>query len=232
MVAQSTARRPRRAQKVESDDALLTKAIEITEWVRRNSGVVIGVAVALIVAAGAFLWYRADQNRRLDEASIAFLQVEQSTFVGDDAMATRDLQEFIQRHDGTPYADEARVLLAQVHLRENRAQEAITILQAVPSNPDSPVGPQAGLLLATAQASAGDRQAAIASYLRVADSAESPFRQQEGLIGAALLRSEAGDHAGAAELYRRLVALQEAGSQDQALFEMRLAEEEALATAQ
>lgn len=231
MVAQSIARRPKRAQQVEADDAVMAKAIEVTEWARRHGRLVIGVTVALLVLASAFFWYRADQNRRLDEAAIAYLQVEQSTLIGDDATAVRDIQEFVQRHDGTPYADEARVLLAQIHLRGGRAQEAITVLQPVASNLGSSVGPQAALLLATAQASAGDATAAITTYLRVADQAGSPFRRQEGLIGAALLRSEAGDHAGAAELYGRLVELQETGSPERALFEMRLAEEQALATA-
>src|SRR5690606_17516956 len=84
MVAQSIARRPKRAQHVETDDAVMAKAIEITEWARRHGRLVIGVAVALLVVASAFFWYRADQNRRLDEAAIAYLQVEQSTLIGDD----------------------------------------------------------------------------------------------------------------------------------------------------
>ncbi len=232
MVAQSIARRPKRAQHVETDDAVMAKAIEITEWARRHGRLVIGVAVALLVVASAFFWYRADQNRRLDEAAIAYLQVEQSTLIGDDATAIRDIQEFIQRHDGTPYADEARVLLGQIHLRGGQAQDAVEALRPVASDLGSAVGPQAALLLATAQATAGDQTAAIATYLRVADQAGSPFRRQEGLMGAALLRSQAGDHAGAAELYGRLVAMQEAGSPEQALFEMRQAEERALATGQ
>jgi len=232
MVAQSIASRSKRAQKVEPDDALVARAVQIAEWTRNNV-VVVGVVAALLVALVAgFFWYRADQTRRLDNAAIAFLQVEQAVLSGDDAIASRDLQAFIQEHDGTPSADEARLLIAQIHLRGQRTEEAMTALRPVADRLGSPMGPQAALLLATVQAAAGQTEAAIATNLRVADGAATNFRRQEGLVGAALLRSESGDHAGAAELYRRLVDMQEPGSQDRALFEMRLAEAEALATLQ
>ncbi|MDR0787877.1 MAG: tetratricopeptide repeat protein [Gemmatimonadota bacterium] len=230
MVAQSTTRRPGRTSQIDGDDAVLARALEVTEWVKRNSGIVLGALAALLVLVAIFFWYRADRNRRLDDAAIAYLQVEQSAQIGDEATAARDLQEFIQRHDGTPYADEARVLLGQIQLRAGRAQEAIPVLQPVAEKLNgSLVGPQAALLLATARATTGDAPGAIEAYLRVANQSDSQFRQTEGLMGAALLRSEGGDHAGAAELYRRLVDMQEAGSADRSLFEMRLAEEEALA---
>jgi predicted negative regulator of RcsB-dependent stress response len=233
MAAQSIARRPKRAQQIETDDVVLAKAIEFTEWARRNVTLVVGVAVVLVVVLGAFFWYRTDQNRRLDDAAIAFLQVEQAVMVGDDAIAARDLQQYIQQHDGTPYADEARILLGQVHLRGGRVAESIAVLEPVVSRlSSSPVGPQAALLMANAQEAAGETETAIQTYLRVADEADSNFRRQEGLMGAALLRTQLEDHAGAAELYRRLVEMNEEGTQERALFEMRLAEAEALATGQ
>lgn len=233
MVAQSMARSPKRAQQVEPDDAVLARAIEFTEWARRNTAIVIGVAVVLFVVIGGLIWYRADQNRRLEEAAIAFLQIEQTVLIGDDAIATRDLQQYIQRHDGTPYADEARVLLGQVHLQSDRPAEAIAALEPLAARlNESPVGAQAALLLATAREANGDTAGAIETYLLVADRAEADFRRQEGLMGAALLRSQTGDHAGAAELYARLAAMNDAGSAERTFFEMRLAEEEALASLQ
>ncbi len=233
MAAQSIAGRPRRAQQVEPDDVVLARAIEATEWARRNLTLVVVVVVVLAVAIGSFFWYRADQNRRLDNAAIAFLQIEQAVLMGDEAIAARDLQQYIQQHDGTSYAEEARVLLGQLHLQGDRATEAIAVLDPVASRLSrSPVGPQAALLMANAQEAAGETQVAIQTYLRVADGANSNFRRQEGLMGAALLRAEASDHAGAAALYRRLVDTSEVGSQERALFEMRLAEAEALAAGQ
>jgi predicted negative regulator of RcsB-dependent stress response len=232
MGAQSVASRAKRPQQVEPDDAVLARVLLFTEWARKNLVLVGVVTAALVILIAGFFWYRADQARRLDNAAIAFLQVEQAVLSGDDAIASRDLQSFIQQHNGTPYADEARILLAQIHMRAQRVSEAVATLEPVATRLDSPLGPQAALLLATAQEAAGQPQQALETYLRVADEADAEFRRREGLIGAAMLRSQQGDHAGAAELYTRLVEMTEPGSPDRSLFEMRLAESAALAASQ
>jgi predicted negative regulator of RcsB-dependent stress response len=228
MAAQSIASRPKRRPQTEPDDVVLARALEFSEWARKNVMLISVLGVAVVVLVGGFFWYRTDQARRLENAAVAFLQVEQSMFVGDDAMAQRDLQLFIQQHGGTPYAEEARVMLGQVHLEGGRPQEAMEVLRPVADRLDrSPVGVQAALLLAAAQEAAGQPAAADETYLRVADRAEMEYRRQEALIGAALLREQAGNHAGAAEIYRRLVATAEPGTPDRLMFEMRLAEAEA-----
>ena len=231
MVAQSIASRPRRPQQSEPDDVVLARALQLAEWARRNVIIIaIGTIVVVVLFVGLY-WYRADRERRVDDAAIAFLQVEQAVFSGEDAIALRELQLFIQQHGATPYGDEARVLLGQIHLRGGRPAEAMEALQPVVDRMErSPVGVPAALLLATAQEDAGDPDAAIGTYLDIAERAEIEYQRQDALMGAGLLRQEAGDHAGAAELYRRLVESAEPGSADRAIFEMRLAEAEALAT--
>ncbi|MEX2583554.1 MAG: tetratricopeptide repeat protein [Gemmatimonadota bacterium] len=232
MAAQSIASRPRRSQQTEPDDIVLARALQFTEWARKNVVIVVVGAVALAVLIGGLLWYRAQRAERLENAAIEFLQVEQAVLSGNVAVATPQLQTFIVQHSGTPYADEARVLLGQVHLRAERPAEAVEVLTPVATRiGDSPVGAQAALLMAGAQEAAGDTEAAIQTYLRVADEADLSFRQQEGLMGAALLRQQAGDWAGAAELYRRLLETAEEGSMQRSMFEMRLAEAEAQAQA-
>lgn len=234
MAAQSIASRPRRQQQqTEPDDAVLARALEFAEWSRKHATLVVVIAVAAVVLAGGLFWYRADQARRTDEAAVAFLQVEQAVYSGDESIAMRDLQLYIQQHGGTSYADEARVLLGQVHLRAGRPAEAIETLRPVADRMDrSPVGAQASILTAKAHEVAGQPQEAIAAYLRVADRSGSPFRQREALEGAAILRQEQGDAAGAAELYRRLLETTEAGTMERSVYEMRLAEAEAQAAGQ
>ena len=58
----------------------------------------------------------------------------------------------------------------------------------------------------------------------MADEAELSFRKVEALGAAALLRIEAGDFAGAAQLYGRAVELTEEGSLERSVYEMRMAE--------
>jgi predicted negative regulator of RcsB-dependent stress response len=232
MVAQSIASRPKRPQQTEPDDIVLARALQFTEWARKNIVIVTGAAVVLLLLIAGLIWWRMERAQRLENAAIEFLQVEQAVLSGEQSIATQELQLFVQEHSGTPYADEARVLLAQVHLRSDRTAEAIDVLNPVVERmTDSPVGVQAALLLASAQQAADDPDAAIATYLRIADESDLVFRQQEALVGAALLRQQANDWAGAAELYRRLVETTEEGTPERSVFEMRLAEAEAQAQA-
>lgn len=225
MAAQSVASRSRPPQRPGTDDVMLARAVEFSNWARRNVRIITIAAVVALVVVGALLYYRMDRAQRLERAATEFMQLEQTVSSGNAQLAQRDLQGFATRYSGTPYADEARVALAQIHLQEGRAAEAISTLQPVADDLDgSPVGPQAALLLGAAQAAAGNRDAAVATYLRVADEAELSFRRIEGLSAAALLRIEAGDFAGAAELFGRAVELTEEGSPERSVFEMRMAE--------
>jgi hypothetical protein len=55
MGAQTMASRPKRQQQIETDDAVLTRVLEFTEWVKRNVvlvGGVAGVLVLLLVPGG------------------------------------------------------------------------------------------------------------------------------------------------------------------------------------
>lgn len=219
------------AHTVSDDDAVMVRALQLSEWARRNARVVIGVSAIAIVALLAYLFYGYQKRQSEERASIAFSQVEQTALSGNATLAQRDLTTFIRRFDGTVQADQARLLLAKVHLDAGKAREAVTVLQAVDEGPGTPVGAQGAMLLGAAQNQAGNRQAAIASYMGVAEAAELEYQQEEALAEAALLRQQGGDFAGAAELYRRLMGMAEEGSFERSLYEMRLAEAEGRALA-
>lgn len=215
----------------DTDDVVMARAIEFAAWARKHARIVIGTAIVSAVVVGGLIWYyRFERPRVAAKASVEFMQVER-TAAGNPALAERDLRAFIQRFGGTPEADQARLLLARQHLEANAPKNAIPVLQAVEADYERPLGAQAGLLLGAAQAQAGNRDAAIATYLRVADEAENAFHREEALSEAALLRQQAGNHAGAAELWRRLVEGAEEGSIQRSIYEMRLAEAEGRARA-
>jgi predicted negative regulator of RcsB-dependent stress response len=232
MAAQSIASRPRRPQQTEPDDAVLARALQFAEWARRNIILIIAGAVVLVLLLGGLFWYRADRAARLDAAAIEFMTLEQTVRAGDESIAVRDLQLFVQRHDGTPYADEARLMLGRLHMEGGRPEEAQTVLRPVADRLEPPVGAAAALLLAAAQEQAGQQQDAIRTYLRVGDRAPADYQREEGLSAAAILREEVGDYAGAAEIYRRLIGMADEGSQARTVYEMRLAEATARATTQ
>lgn len=232
MAAQPAASRKKPSAAASSDDLLTARAIEFTDWARRHIRLIIGGVVTLAVIVGGLIYYRAYLEAREERAAVEFANVEQTAASGNIPLATRDLQAYVRRYEGTSYGDEAALALAQLHLSQDSAAKAVQVLEGAAGRiDDSVVGPQAALLLGAAQQAAGNRDAAIQSYLAVADEAEMKMYQVQGLQNAAILRFEAGDFAGAAELYRRLVEMQEEGTLDRQLYEMRLAEAEARAAA-
>jgi predicted negative regulator of RcsB-dependent stress response len=233
MAAQSIASRSRTPRNVsDSDDVFAARAVEFTAWARRNARLIIAAAVVALALILGVVWYRMQQAQTREAAAAEFMRIEQTANSGNAALAIRDLEQFTRRYNGTPYADEARILLGQVHLQAGAPQQAVAALQGVANRVGkSPVGAQAALLLATAQAEAGNPAEAVTTYLRVADNARLEYHRQEALMSAATLREQTGDLAGAAELYRRLRDTAEEGSMQRSFYEMRLAEAEARAQA-
>ena len=232
MAAQPAASRKKPSAQASSEDLFTARALEFTDWARRNIRLIIGVAVALAVIVGGLIYYRMYRAAREERAAMEFANVEQTAASGNLPLATRDLQAYVRRYEGTSYGDEAALALAQLYLSQDSAAKAVAVLQdATDRIDDSVVGPQAALLLGAAQQAAGKPDLAVQAYLAVADQAEMEMYQVQGLQNAAILRAERGDFKGAAELYRRLVDMQEEGSVDRQLYEMRLAEAEARAAA-
>ncbi len=178
----------------------------------------------------ALLIWRTSRAQRMEQAALEFQMVEQQVATGNLPVAQQELARYVNRFSGTPYADEAALLLGQLYLQEGNAQQATEVLREPAGRiRRGTMGAQAALLLAAAQQAAGDNAGAEATYLRVADEAEMTFRRQEALNAAAALRESAGNMAGAAELYGRLAQMAEPGSMDRAVYEMRQAEASALA---
>lgn len=225
MAAQSVASRSRQSRPADGDDILLSRALEFSNWARANIRMIVGVALVLAVLVGGLIVWRMTRAERLERAAAEYMMVEQQVAVGNVSLAQQELSRFAVRYDGTPYADEARLLLAQLYLQEGNTQQAIEAVRGPAGRVRrSPVGAQAGMLLGAAQQAAGDQAAAEATYLRVAEQAEMSFRRQEALNAAAALREETGDFAGAAELYGRVAQMAEPGSMERTISEMRQTE--------
>jgi predicted negative regulator of RcsB-dependent stress response len=230
MSAQSVAPRSRKPQQAEPDDIVLARAIEFSNWARANIRLVVGGAAAVLVIVVALLWWRADRAAREERAAMEFMQLEQTVVSGNTALAARELDQYIARFGGTDYADEARLVLARLHLQGGQPAAALSALEPLASDPgSSPLATQAAVLYASAQEAAGQRDAAIESYLAVAREAELDYQRAEAFASAARLRTLSGDHAGAAELYARAAELAKEETPDRTIYEMRRAEAEARA---
>lgn len=229
MSAQSVAGSSRRPTTPDSDDAIVVRAIEFTAWAKRNVRLIVGVAIVAAVVVGGLLYWRMYQADRLERAAAEFVQLQQTVSSGNSALAVRDMEQYVRRFDGTVYAEEARIALAQLHLQQDSAAKAVEVLAGADERVDSALGPQAALLLAAAQQAVGDNEGAVATYLAVADEAELRFRVVAALEAAAQLHSRTGNHAEAAAVYQRLADMTPPGSAERQVYEMRRAEAEALA---
>lgn len=231
MAAQSLANRTPRAQ-TGSEDAVLARAVEFARWARRHARVIIATAVIAALVLGTVIYLRVNQAQREERAATELMKLERTVSTSNPQLAARDLQNFVQRFQGTTAAEEARIALAQLHLQTNEPAKAVALLKGAADDiDDSPVGPQSALLLAAAQSAAGDQKAALATYLAVADETDEEFRRTEALEQAAMLRMQTGDFGGAAELYQRLASMLEEGDPQRQLYEMRRVEAQAKAEA-
>lgn len=227
----SSRRRSGESKAEEAEDLFVAKVLELSNWARANSLVLILFGLALALVLGGVLYY-VNFRRSLEDQAIAQLeQIHQTVQVGDPATARAQLNQFIERFGGTPAAGEARLALAKLDLQQGQPEQAIQVLDRSDLTIDDPLGVQIETLKAKALEAAGRPQDAERAYLRVADAAELDFLRVNALADAARLRSSQGNPAGAAQLYQRILDELDPTSPDRSLYEMRLAEAQAAAEA-
>ena len=229
-MASSVASRSSRPQHhVDSEDAVMARAVAFATWARSNAQVILTAAVVALVAAGALLYYRYYEAGREGRAGAEFMAVSaQARSGGNETLAARDLENFSHKFDGTVEADEARLMLGQIKLRANQPKAAVPYFQKV-ADGSSAVRVQGLTLLAAAQAAAGDVNGAIQSYQKAADKATLQFEKVGALRDLAAVQEQKGDFKAAADVWGQLVATAEKGTADRAEFEMRQAEAQARA---
>ncbi len=224
MARHPTARRVHHSGAADPDDAFIAQLLELTAWAKAHARLLTIAAVALVLGTVVGLYYRNHQAQLHMMAETQLAGVRQTVASGNGALAIKDLEEFLARFDGTRAADEARVLLAQSYLAEGRPQQALTAAEPLARSLGTGMGTTAAMLQAAAYEAAGQPDRAEALYLRIAEEARFDYERQDALDAAARIRMEAGDAAGAAELYERLAQLTPDGSPQRGIVELRLAE--------
>lgn len=214
----------RRSQSVDQEDAFVARIVEVSTWSKKNSQVLILFGVALVVVV-AGIWYYVNYRGELQAAAAQELEViQQQAQFGDPEGARLRLSQFLERFGGTPYAPEARMTLASLHLEAGNPNEALEVLRASNVSLGDPLGPQLAVLQARALEDAGEFAEAEALYLQVADEALLDFQQVEALQDAARMRMAQDAAAGAVELYERILDEMELADDRRGAIELRLAE--------
>jgi predicted negative regulator of RcsB-dependent stress response len=219
----SSRRRPE--EKKESEDAFVDKTMEVVRWSKANTQLLLLGAVVVVVVVAGFLYYRSHRASVLEQAVAQLEEVQTAVAFGEPDSAKIQLNQYLDRFEGTVYALEARLMLGQLLLEEGDANEAIEVLApAVQAMEDQPLGVQAAFLMAAAYEEADRNEDAERLFLRIARTADLSFQVREALSGAARLRTEAGNLNGAAQLYEEILGTLEEGDPDRSYWEMRLAE--------
>lgn len=214
-----------------ADDAFIARLLEAWVWLRRHSRAMVVAVVGLaIVLAGGF-YYRSYRASLRVQAAEELELIQQTLAAGGVQTAKGQLETFLTRFGGTAAAAEARMLLGQLHLESGDPQAAIQVLEPMARDLGTPLGLQAALLLGAAYEQTGRGEDAAALYLRAADAAPLHFQKRDALAAAARIRAQSGDPAASRDLYRRLLETLPPDHPDRALYELRVAEHEARATA-
>ena len=180
--------------------------------------------MALVILLASGLYYRNYRATLAEQAANQLEQIHSSVALGDREGARNALIVYVDRFGGTPYAGEARMLLGELYLASNDADQALVVLEPMAESPREPLEMQAASLLAAAYEQEGRIADAEATYLRIADRSELDFQVRDALAAAARIRATQGNTQGAAELYRRILDGLEENAPDRGTWEMRLAE--------
>jgi tetratricopeptide (TPR) repeat protein len=193
------------------------------KWAQANrrSLTMAGVVVA-IVAIG--LWFTISANqRRQTFAARELLQARATADAGNLPLAMNDLQQIVERYGGTRAGEEAALTLGQLRLLQDQPELAAAELEAFAARASDQFRDQAYGLLGTALEQAGRPADAARAYLDAADATPHDLVAAQLLLDAARAFASAGDTAGAADAYERILRdLAETGAVTEA--RLRLAE--------
>jgi predicted negative regulator of RcsB-dependent stress response len=208
----------------EPDDKFILAVERTTLWARQNSRQLLIGAIVLAIAVAAGVYYWQSQRRVEAEAAARLTEIHQTVMTGNVPLAIRDIQTYLGTFGGTRAANEARLILADLLIAQERPAEAIAALGRLPRDLDEPIGLAAAQLLGAAQEALGQHQDAVETYRRVSRNARFEFQRREALADAARVAMDSGQPDLALEFYDRLVDSVEEADPMRGYFEMWRAE--------
>jgi predicted negative regulator of RcsB-dependent stress response len=213
-----------RAKAGEPDDVFVAKVLHAGKWAEANQRLLTILIVVVALAFVGFLYYRSYRGSLTEQAAQQLEVVYQSVAIQDTEGAIGQLVTFLERFSGTPYEGEARLLLGDLYLRTNRAEQAMAVLLPIGASPRGPIELQVASLLAVSYEQLGRADEAEATYMRIVGRSDMDFQVRNALAAAARIRRDRGDVAGAIQLYERALEDLDADDPQRGLYEMRIAE--------
>jgi predicted negative regulator of RcsB-dependent stress response len=181
------------------------------------------LVVGLVV--GSFEWSR-QRSAQLDAAAGELEELQQTVGFQDPATFEASVQGYLDRFGGTPFAIEARLLLARVHLLSEVSDPnaAAEVLAAVAPGFNSPLAVDATFMLAATLEQAERWDEAIQIYEELLAQVEFSFQTVEAGEGQARSLLAIGDSIGAVQAYQSILDSLDPDDPDRSRQQMRLAE--------
>lgn len=206
------------------DDLFIAKVLEVGNWAKANQQLLTVLGVFVVLGVAAAMYYSNYRKAMAVQASNELEAIHQSVSLGDTEGAKQELIVYLERFGGSPYAEEARMLLGELYLNSGEAQQAQAVLEPLAASPRDPLELQAASLLGAAYEQEEQWEDAEAVYLRIADRSNLDFQVRDALASAARIRANHGNPQGAAQLYERILEDMDENAPERGLYEMRLAE--------
>jgi predicted negative regulator of RcsB-dependent stress response len=148
------------------------KTESLFEWVQLNARQLSYGAIA-VVALGASVWlWQRSKEMKADRAETAYFQAQRSVLSGNIPLAESDLKKMITRYEGTPSANLASLLLAQVMYDQGKYDEGVKGLQKLVGHA-GPIESSVLAMIASGYEEQKKYPEAAAQYLKAA--AATPF---------------------------------------------------------
>jgi predicted negative regulator of RcsB-dependent stress response len=198
----------------------------ILKWARANEKLVAGVAVGLAVVAAGIWFAVSARERRESFARRELAQARQAAEAGNLPLAASDLSRVVGSFGGTAAGQEARLVLAEVRLRQGQAALAASELRDFVGGSVRPqYRAQAYELLGLALEQSGQLGAAGKAFEDGSNAATAEYKYLSAslLLSASRAYAAGGDTAAAIRMLERLAAEFEETSAAQEA-QLRLAE--------
>jgi predicted negative regulator of RcsB-dependent stress response len=200
-------------KKQETQEPVLTddqdRLERFAKWLRSNEKIVAGIAVGVAVVAAGIWFTISARERRETFARRELTQARQAAEAGNLPLASSDLSRIVNSFGGTAAGQEARLVLAEVRLRQGQAPLAVTELQEfVSGNVKPQYRTQAYELLGLALEQVGRFDAAGKAFEDGSRAAVDEYRYLSAslLLNASRAYAEAGDTAAAIRMLERLAS--------------------------
>ncbi|MGD2154519.1 MAG: tetratricopeptide repeat protein [Gemmatimonadales bacterium] len=213
------------AEQYSQEDRFVASVLQLANWAQKNTRTLVVLIVALLIGVFGVRYYFSYQTQLREAASAEIRAIRYDLQTGQTANVVDRLRTFLIQFENTPYSREARLLLAQSLLMDDRAAEAVEpARRAADKVGSNPLSSRAAFLLAAAYEQLGETAQAIAVYEDVGRRSRHRAEKRRALEAAARLRAASGDLSSATALYEEILALLPDDSPARAYFEMRAAE--------